>query len=113
MSVRLLPILFIALMTMTVIWLILISWLFRRLRMRHPPVYQGMGAPTVFWNNSMRNNWLFLKFLWSSRTRELGDRQIIKVVHFMRLFFVCYFALFVGIVCVFLTVVSENSIRGK
>ena len=60
---------FALLMAMVATWFVLISWLFRRLRERHASTYEAMGSPTLFWNNSIRNNWLFMKFLFSSEWR--------------------------------------------
>jgi len=45
----------------------------RRLRVRHPDVWQTQGQPT-FWNNSPVQSLRFIKFfVFSSRHRALGD----------------------------------------
>lgn len=88
---------FAVLMVMGVVWLILVSWLFRRLRTHHPSTYEGIGSLSLFWNNSMRTQWLLCKFLWSSHSGELGDSAIANVVRFMRIIFVCYVALFLAL----------------
>ncbi len=46
---------------------------FRRLRRDHPLAWQALGEPTLFWNSSARNRWLFTRFIWSGSYRELKD----------------------------------------
>jgi hypothetical protein len=73
---------FAVLFAMVAVWFVLISWLFRRLRDHHASTYEAMGSPSLFWNNSMRNNWLFMKFLFGSQWRELGDPAIANCLSF-------------------------------
>jgi hypothetical protein len=90
---------FAVLLAMVATWFILVSWLFSRLRNRHAVIYETMGSPSLFWNSSPRNNWLFLKFIFSSQWRTLGDPAVAKAVRFMRIFLVfytCFFLSFVG-----------------
>jgi hypothetical protein len=87
---------FAVLFAMVLVWFVLISWLFRRLREHHASTYEAMGSPSLFWNNSMRNNWLFMKFLFGSQWRELGDPAVTNACRFMRVFLVAYLALFLG-----------------
>lgn len=75
-------------------WLILVWWYFRRLRRCHPATYEAIGSPSLFWNNSTRNNWLFLKFLFSAEPHSLGDRAIGRASRLMRVLFVAYPFLF-------------------
>jgi hypothetical protein len=88
---------FALLMAMVATWFVLISWLFSRLRERHASTYEAMGSPTLFWNYSNRNNWLFMKFLFSSEWRGLNDPAVANVCRFMRIFIIAfYFLFFVG-----------------
>jgi hypothetical protein len=87
---------FAVLWSMLLVWLYLLYWLFRRLRCKHPTCYEAIGSPSLFWNNSMRNNWLFMKFLWSPSALELGDTAVVKVVRFLRVWYVSYLILFFG-----------------
>jgi hypothetical protein len=91
-------------MVMAVTWPIVVSWLFRRLRSHHPLAYERIGSPSLIWNNSMRNQWLLWTFLWSSRSRELGDSAVVNVVRFMRIFFVCFVVLFLGLMFAFFNI---------
>ena len=78
-------------------WFGLISLLFRRLRQHHPPTYEAMGSPSLFWNNSLRNNWLFLKFLFSDKSAQLGDPTVARVSRVMRILFIVYSVVFLGL----------------
>ena len=84
------------LFAMIAVWFVLCSWLFRRLRERHASTYEAIGSPTLFWNNSIRNGWLSMKFLLGGHWRSLGDSKLATVCSFMRVFFVLYLLLFLG-----------------
>lgn len=79
------------------VWLCFLHWLFRRLRCKHPTCYEAIGSPSLFWNNSMRNNWLFMKFVWSSRAGDLGDVAVVRAVRFTRVFIVAHILVFFGL----------------
>ncbi len=81
---------------------VLISWLFHRLRTCHPAAYESIGSPSLFWNNSIRNNLWFLKFPFSSQAWELDDPQLSRVVLFLRIFLLFYVVLFLACVVLFL-----------
>lgn len=53
-----------------------------------------MGSPSLFWNNSIRNNWLFLKFLFRSEWRALGDPALDNMCRLMRVFLTAFLVLF-------------------
>jgi len=88
---------FAALFGMAFAWLALIVWTFRRLRTRHVTMYEAIGSPSLFWNNSIRNNWLFLRFLYLGKWRELNDRQLAGVVRLMQVMLVIYIIGFIGL----------------
>ena len=90
--------LFPALFAMAVVWLATIVWVFHRLRLDHPSTFEQLGSPSLFWNNSPRTGWLFLKFLFSGRCRELGDPALATVILFMRILFICYGLLFLTMI---------------
>jgi hypothetical protein len=62
--------------------------------------FRGDGSPSLFWNNSVRNNVLFLRFLLSAKWRELGDPEVGTVVLGLRWLIVIYFIL--SVLCVVL-----------
>jgi hypothetical protein len=84
-------------LAMAVTWLALVFWVFRRLRIRHPATYDAIGSPSLFWNNSIRNNWLFAKFLFQGTWKALGDRQLFVVARVMQFLFIAYFVVFIGL----------------
>ena len=49
----------------------------------------ALGSPTLWWNNSARNNWLLFRFMVSSRPSQLGDPAIARAVRVMRVYWVC------------------------
>jgi hypothetical protein len=81
-------------LAMVVIWFVLILWVFKRLRRRHPSVFESLGSPSLFWNNSPRNNFLFLRFLFGSEPRQLRDETLVRVCVFMRILIAAYLMLF-------------------
>jgi len=87
---------FVMLFATAAVWLLLIARLFSLLRDRHPAAYEAMGSPSLFWNNSVRNQWLFLKFVMTSRGRNFDDREIVRLVGFIRIILVVYPMLFVA-----------------
>ena len=78
------------------IWFVLASRLNRMLRENHSDVYAALGSPSLFANNTPRNNWLSVKFLLSGSYRDLGDKQVTRLCEFMRVFWVGYAIWFVG-----------------
>jgi hypothetical protein len=94
---------FVLLFVMTAIWLVLVWWLFRHLREHHAATFEAIGSPSLFWNDSPRNNWLFLRFLFSSQWRALADPAIANAVRFMRRFLIVYVLLFLGVLAIFLS----------
>jgi hypothetical protein len=89
---------FVTLLVMMTIWVVFLSWFFRYLRNRHPSTYAAIGSPSLFWNNSMRSQWLFMRFVCTSQWRELDDSVVSKSVRGIRIFFVLYVLGFLGFV---------------
>jgi hypothetical protein len=90
-------ILTISLVVLVFVWMFLVLWMFRRLRVRHAEAFEAIGSPSLFWNNSPRNNWLFLKFLFQGQWRQLGDRQLAISARIMQAVFVVYVLGFVAL----------------
>lgn len=87
------------LFVMVAVWLGLIVWTFHRLRTQHQATYVEIGSPDLFWNNSMRTNWLFLKFLYGRSWKLLGDWQLWTVLHVMQVWLVVYLVGFIALIC--------------
>jgi hypothetical protein len=73
---------------------VLTFWVAHRLRTRHPTIYDELRLATTFREHSMRDQWLFWKFMCSSRPKELGDPTLANVVRFIRGLFLCCLAIF-------------------
>ncbi len=52
----------------------------------------------------MRNQWLFIKFLFQGRWQSLNDSALAAVARLMRVLFVIYMVGFIALVAVFLFV---------
>jgi hypothetical protein len=89
------------LFALVAIWFLLVSRLFHRLRDYHPSAYVAIGSPTLLWNNSLRNQWLFLKFLLASQWRDLNDPLISRTVPLLRIWLVVYPILFFVLMALF------------
>jgi len=87
-------VLFFTLIAMGIAWFPTVIWAFRRLRTKHPAKYEQLGSPTLIWNNSMRNQWHFFKFVFSGQHRELADIALSRAIVFMRFWLIIYTALF-------------------
>src|SRR5438045_3264864 len=75
------------------VWFCLCRWTFRRLRTRHALLYESLGSPTLFQNNTPRTMTLFLKFLYGFSWRRLGDATLVGVCWSMVSFLTIYFCL--------------------
>src|SRR5271154_2611829 len=84
-------------MCMLLIWFCLCWWTFRRLRTRHSALYESLGSPTLFQNNSPRIQVSFLIFLFGFSWRRLGDGAMIRACSSMVVLFAIYFASFVAV----------------
>jgi hypothetical protein len=58
-------------------YLCCVKSLFSYLKAHHPATWMALGSPTLFLNNSIRNNWVFLKFLFS-REQGGGDPGVVN-----------------------------------
>ena len=79
----------------TLAWFGLASRLFWLLKEGHNEIYESLGSPSLFANNSINNNWLSLKFLATGSYRSLDDDRVTRLCHFMRLFLIAYAAWFI------------------
>lgn len=92
-----------------IVWFFQISRLFTYLRENHPDEYTEMGQPTLFMNNTPKNNVSFLRFILSERPSELNDELLEKKCKFLKRFFYTYIGLFGGLIVLFFVVGNGNS----
>jgi hypothetical protein len=79
-----------------VIYMACIFYFFRWMKRAHPDTWNDLGQPSVFWNNSLRNNWLFLGFLFSGRYRALKDAKFAYWIWTLRAMLVLWIILMFG-----------------
>jgi hypothetical protein len=92
------PLLFFVLMVCVVIGFTLTSRFHRLLRERHPEVYDSLGRPTLFLNNSVQNGWASLRFILGGHFQTLGDPEVVRLCRLIRIFFFCYTLFFIALV---------------
>jgi hypothetical protein len=84
-----------------VLFLALLNWLFfRRLRRRHPEVYESLGSPS-FKNPSLRRSLRCARFMFSAERRRLSDPTLVVVYFAMQILGCVYGILFLTILVLF------------
>jgi hypothetical protein len=68
------------------------------LRDRFPAIYESLGRPTQFANNSPQNSFAVLRFVLGGRFKETHDSEVIRLCHFIRVFTYSYWGIFVAVV---------------
>ena len=69
---------------------------FHRLRKDYPEVYESIGSLSLFFNNTIKGNWLFSRFLRAGRYRELGDDELTRLCRLIRIVRAIFIVTFVG-----------------
>jgi hypothetical protein len=92
------PIIFFVFVLCFIVSYLMMAQLHRVLRERHPAVYDSLGQPTLFWNNSPKNSFAVLRFIFGGRFRETDDVEVIRICRFIRAFNYAYLAFFVAVV---------------
>ena len=69
---------------------------FRLLRKDYPEVYESIGSLSLFFNNTIKGNWLFSRFLRAGRYRELGDDELTRLCRLIRIVRAIFIVTFVG-----------------
>ena len=67
------------------VYLVSLVRLISQLRQRHPTVYESLGSPSLFMNNSPRNNLLLLGWLYRRDYSDLGDVDTVRSADRVRL----------------------------
>jgi len=91
------PVIFLVFLISFIVSYAMMAQLHRVLRERHPAIYDSLGQPTLFWNNSMKNSFAVLGFILSGRFRETHDAEVIRLCRFIRAFNYAYLAFFVAV----------------
>ena len=77
-----------------ILYFILIVRYFNYLRERHPVAYEKIGKPSLFMNNTPRNNILTLRFIMGAESMSTGDHVLESKTKTLRLILYLYFSLF-------------------
>lgn len=83
--------LFFLLFFLMVCWFIFLKLIFSRLKKYYTEEYKALGEPGVLWNNSLRNNFLFAKFLFTRKYKKLNDNFMQISCDLMLVLLVIYF----------------------
>ena len=76
------------------VWFFLVFKLYKLLASNHPEYYEGMGKPTLFWNNSPKSSLVLMKFILKKEYLQLHDKILEKHGNLMFAFFLVYLVLF-------------------
>jgi hypothetical protein len=85
-------------------WLALAWRLFAIMKLRVPETYASIGSPHLFFNNTLSNNLLFVRFLLGGRYAKVGDDGVRRLCAFLRALFWFFAAGSVAFVAVMLAV---------
>jgi len=96
-------VLFVALAIGIVVYLIQLVRLLGLLRNRHLQVFESLGSPSLFFNNSPRNNMLVLGWLWRREFEGLGDAQTISQFKAVRFLLLACLSGFIALLVIFVT----------
>jgi hypothetical protein len=92
------PYLFGILMACVALGFFLQSRLYDMLRKRHPKVYESLGRPTLFLNNSIQNGLAVQGFILFGRFKQIDDPKLVRLCSFLRVFAICYLVFFACVV---------------
>jgi hypothetical protein len=85
----------------TVTYLLLIGRLFSRLEREHVVLYELLGSPSLFLNNSIQNNTRVLRWLWRKKFAELSDSTTVASARVVRTLLVALSVNFAALLFVF------------
>jgi len=87
-----------ALVVMVPVWFVLVSRYFSFISANHPCLYQEMGQPSLFGNNTPTNNISFLRYVCGNEYLLSGDDQLISRSLFLKRFFYSYLVIFIAVI---------------
>ena len=73
----------------TVVYLIQVGRLLRRLESKHKAVHESLGSPLLIFNNRPRNNMLVLSWLWRREYDALEDAGTVALAGSVRTMLLC------------------------
>jgi hypothetical protein len=106
-----LPFVFGLVLTALIAWFVLVARAFNLLRNTHPATYEKLGSPSLFYNNSIKNNFLFLKFLFQNEFETLNDPSLANLCRLMKIFLAGYAILFLVMAGLILNVIICHPLK--
>jgi len=80
-----------------VVGIILDAVLLSYLKNRQPQVWQTLGQPSLFLNNSIRNNMSMIKFLWKKEYLGANDSTLNLIARLTYYFGIFYMMFLIGL----------------
>jgi hypothetical protein len=68
-----------------------------RLRTQFTQAWKALGEPTLILNNSVKNSFATMRFLWRREYVALGNSRFSRFAGFLRTYMVCYLVLFIAV----------------
>ena len=68
------------------------------LKKTYPQKWLELGSPSLFWNNSIRNNIRALRFEWSDEHKALKDKFLDKMIRLEKILSMIYFVVFISLI---------------
>ena len=91
---------FIGLIILFILGFVLHHSLLTHLRSQHGALWETLGKPTLFMNNSISNNMSTQKFIWGKASLELDDPRLRRLILTNRVFTIIYGIWFIATVLV-------------
>jgi hypothetical protein len=91
------PLFFFILLPVAAIGFVLHVRFLRALRSRHESVWEALGSPTPFANNSMSNSLAVIRYLWRKDYETIDDPAFVSLARMLRIFSIAYLIFFVAI----------------
>jgi hypothetical protein len=101
LATSILIVLFVWLVIGTTVYLLLVARLFSRLREHCPAVYDSLGSPSLIFNNTPKNNMLFLRWLWGRDYDDLSDADTVRKARVIRLVLASLLGTFAALIVAF------------
>jgi len=97
----LLVIAFVVLVALSVIGCVLDARFVRKMRSRHPELWQSLGRPTIIPNNSIVNGFAVQRFLWHREYESVDDPGFVQLARVLRTFGITYIVVFAVVLVIF------------
>jgi hypothetical protein len=79
---------------LVIVYLAIVHFFMRHLRLNHQETWKELGSPSLFLNNTPMNSLRVAGFLLTGRHRELGDPKLSRYVYVIRLMLALFLCIF-------------------